>query len=78
MTNVEKVARIGPRGAEQLYYVKLDCFVVLGPEQEGRFEEVVNDVIGEVVLGEGGFKAEQIAQRIAVGVRERQGAVARR
>ena len=40
-----------------------------------RFEEVVNDVIGEVVLGEGGFKAEQLAQRIAVEVRERQGAL---
>jgi GTP cyclohydrolase IV len=79
VTNVEKVARIGPRGAEQLYYVKLDCFVALGAEQKGahmsRFEEVVNDVIGEVVLGEAGFKAEQLAQRIAVGVRERQGSV---
>ena len=76
VTNVEKVARIGPRGAEQLYYVKLDCFVALGAErQDARFEEVVNSVIGEVVLGEGGFRAEQLAQRIAVGVRERQGAV---
>ena len=76
---VEKVARIGPRGAEQLYYVKVDCFVDLGPEQKGahmsRFEEVINDVIGEVVLGDGGFKTEQIAQRIAVNVRERQDAV---
>jgi GTP cyclohydrolase IV len=79
VTNVEKVARIGPRGAEQLYHVNLDCFVELGPGQRGahvsRFEEVVNDVIGEVVLGEGGFKAEQLAQRIAVLVRERQDAV---
>ncbi len=76
VTNVEKVTRIGPRGAEQLYYVKLDCSVELGPEQiDARFEEVVNDVIGEVVLGDGGFKAEQLAQRIAVEVRERQDAV---
>jgi GTP cyclohydrolase-4 len=79
VTNIEKVTRIGPRGAEQLYYTTLDCFVELGPEQKGahmsRFEEVVNDVIGEVVLGPGGFKAEQLAQRIAVEVRERQGAV---
>src|SRR5215212_2287159 len=79
VTNVEKVIRIGPRGAEQLYYAKLDCYVELGPEKKGahlsRFEEVVNDVIGEVVLGEGGFKAEQLAQRIAVDVRERQHAV---
>jgi GTP cyclohydrolase IV len=70
VTNVEKVTRIG----RQLYYTKLDCFVELG--QHGvRFEEVVNDVIGGVVLGEGGFKAEQLAQRIAVGVRERLGAL---
>jgi GTP cyclohydrolase IV len=78
VTNVEKVIRIGPAGAEQLYYAKLDCFVDLGPEQKGahmsRFEEVVNDVIGEVVLGERGFKAEQLAQHVAEQVRERQGA----
>src|SRR5690348_10846121 len=78
VTNVEKVIRIGPAGAEQLYYAKLDCFVDLGPEQKGahmsRFEEVVNDVIGEVVLGERGFKAEQLAQHMAEQVRERQGA----
>ena len=76
VTNVEKVTRIGPRGAEQLYYAKLDCFVELGPEHEGmpRFEAVINDVIGGVVLGTGGFKVEQLAERIAVEVRERQGA----
>jgi GTP cyclohydrolase IV len=79
VTNVEKVARLGPPGAEQLYYVKLDCFVELGPDQKAahtsRFEEVINDVIGEVMLGEGGFKAEQLAQRIAVEVRGRQESV---
>jgi GTP cyclohydrolase IV len=79
VTNVEKVIRIGPRGAEQLYYARLDCFVDLGPEQKGahmsRFEEVVNDVIGEVVLGAGGFKSEQLAQRVAEQVRERQDAL---
>src|SRR5512133_2091017 len=79
VTNVEKVIRIGPPGGEQLYYAKLDCFVDLGPKQKGahmsRFEEVVNDVIGEVVLGENGFKVEQLAQRIAVEVRERQDAL---
>src|SRR4051812_11417138 len=78
VTNVEKVIRIGPAGAEQLYYAKLDCFVDLGPKQKGahmsRFEEVVNDVIGEVVLGESGFKAEQLAQHMAEQVRERQDA----
>jgi GTP cyclohydrolase-4 len=79
VTNVEKVTRIGPPGAEQLYYAKLDCFVELGPDRKGahpsRFDEVVNDVVGAVVLGEGGFKVEQLAQRIAVEVRERQAAV---
>jgi GTP cyclohydrolase-4 len=79
VTNVEKVIRIGPPDAVQLYYAKLDCFVDLGPKQKGahmsRFEEVVNDVIGEVVLGESGFKAEQLAQRIAEKVRERQDAL---
>jgi GTP cyclohydrolase IV len=79
VTNVEKVTRIGPRGAQQLYYARLECFVDLGPGQKGahmsRFEEVVNDVIGEVVLGENGFKVEQLAQRIAVEVRERQDAL---
>jgi GTP cyclohydrolase IV len=79
VTNVEKVIRIGPPGAEQLYYAMLDCFVDLGLKQKGahmsRFEEVVNDVIGEVVLGESGFKAEQLAQHIAEQVRERQDAL---
>jgi GTP cyclohydrolase-4 len=79
VTNVEKVIRIGPPGAEQLYYAKLECFVDLGPKQKGahmsRFEEVVNDVIGEVVIGESGFKAEQLAQHIAERVRERQDAL---
>src|SRR4051794_10904220 len=78
VTNVEKVIRIGAPGSEQLYYAKLDCFVDLGPKQKGahmsRFEEVVNDVIGEVVLGESGFKAEQLAQHVAEQVRERQDA----
>src|SRR3954464_5824856 len=78
-TNAEKVIRIGPRGAEQLYYAKLDCFVELGAQPRGahlsRFEEVVNDVIGNVVLGESGLKAEQLAQRVAVEVRERQDAL---
>jgi GTP cyclohydrolase IV len=79
VTNVEKVIRIGPSGAEQLYYAKLDCFIDLGPKHKGahmsRFEEVVNDVIGEVVLGETGFKSEQLAQHVAEQVRERQDAL---
>jgi GTP cyclohydrolase IV len=79
VTNVEKVIRIGPPGAEQLYYAKLDCFVDLGPKQKGahmsRFEEVVNDVLGAVMLGAGGFKSEQLARHVAEQVRERQDAL---
>jgi GTP cyclohydrolase I/GTP cyclohydrolase-4 len=49
-----------------------------GPLQKGahmsRFEEVVNEAIGEVVLGTSVFRAEVLAERIAALVRERQGA----
>src|SRR3954464_12686849 len=76
VTNVEKVIRIRSNGREQLYSARLDCFVDLGPRQKGahmsRFEEVVNDAIGEVVLGESAFRAETLAQRVAELVRDRQ------
>ena len=76
VTEIEKIVRIRQNGEEQLFSARLECFVDLGPQQKGahmsRFEEVVNEVIGEVVLGEAGFKAEAIATRIAELVRERQ------
>src|SRR6187431_2188607 len=79
VTNVEKVIRLASNGAEQLFYAKLDCFVDLGPHQKGahmsRFEEVVNDAIGEVVLGESAFRAETLAAHIAEKVRDRQDAL---
>ena len=78
VTNVEKVIRIKANGEEQLYSARLDCFVDLGPQQKGahmsRFEEVVNDAIGEVVIGEAALRAETLAQHIAEKVRDRQGA----
>jgi GTP cyclohydrolase IV len=78
VTNVEKVIRIGANGTERLYWAKFDCFVDLGPLQKGahmsRFEEVVNDAIGEVVLSERVFRAETLAMHIAERVRDRQGA----
>ena len=78
VTNVEKVIRIQSNDSEQLYSARLDCFVDLGPQQKGahmsRFEEVVNDAIGEVVLGEAALRAETLAQHIAEKVRDRQGA----
>ena len=78
VTGVEKVIRIQADGEEQLFWAKLECYVDLVPDQKGahmsRFEEVVNDAIGEVVLGMSAFRAEQLAERIAEMVRDRQGA----
>src|SRR3954449_12391951 len=78
VTNVEKVIRISAGGTEAVYSANLDCFVDLGPRQKGahmsRFEEVVNDAIGEVILNESAFRAETLAAHIAERVRERQGA----
>jgi GTP cyclohydrolase IV len=74
VTGVEKVVRI----REDLYFARLDCFVDLSHQQKGahmsRFDEVVNEAIGEVVLSESPFRAETLAQHIAELVRERQGA----
>jgi GTP cyclohydrolase-4 len=76
VTGVEKVIRISANGHEQLFYAELECFVDLGPEQKGahmsRFEEIVNEAIDEVILGEA-FKAETLASHIAERVRDRQG-----
>jgi GTP cyclohydrolase IV len=75
VTGVEKVIRI----RDQLFSARLECFVDLGPKQKGahmsRFEETVNDAIGEAVLGETVFRAEELASRIAETVRERQDAL---
>src|SRR5215211_4126345 len=75
VTGVEKVVRVRSNGGEQLFYAELECFVDLGPEQKGahmsRFEEVVNEAIDEVILGEA-FKAETLAAHIAGLVRDRQ------
>jgi GTP cyclohydrolase I/GTP cyclohydrolase-4 len=78
VTGVEKVIRIRQDGVEQLFSAQIECFVDLGPQQKGahmsRFEEVVNEAIGEVILGEATFKAETLAERVAERVRDRQGA----
>jgi GTP cyclohydrolase IV len=78
VTGVEKVIRIHQDGVEQLFSATLECFVDLGPQQKGahmsRFEEVVNEAIGEVILHEAGFRAETLAEHVAERVRDRQGA----
>ena len=69
VTAVEKLIRVRHDGREQLFSAQLECFVDLGSRQKGahmsRFEEVVNDAIGEVILGESAFRAETLAQLIA-------------
>ena len=78
VTGVEKVIRIRHNGSEQLFSARFECVVDLGADQKGahmsRFEEVVNEAIGDVVLGESAFRVENLAEHIAQLVRERQGA----
>ena len=73
VTDVEKVIRMRQNGSEQLFSARFECVVELGPDQKGahmsRFEEVVNEAIGEVVLGESTFKVETLAEHIAQLVR---------
>jgi GTP cyclohydrolase IV len=76
VTGVEKVIRVKADGTENLFYAGFECFVDLNPQQAGvhmsRFEQIVNEAIDEVVLGEA-FKAEVLAAHVAQRVRERQG-----
>jgi GTP cyclohydrolase I/GTP cyclohydrolase-4 len=79
VTGVEKVVRLRQGDADQLFSAQLECSIDLGPEQKGahmsRFEEVINEAIGEVILGESGFLAETLAAHVAERVRTRQGAL---
>ncbi len=78
VTGVEKVIRVGLGGDGALYHAGIEAFVDLNPEQAGvhmsRFEEVVNEAIDGVVLGEA-LRAEELAAHIAERVRERQGGI---
>jgi GTP cyclohydrolase IV len=78
VTGVEKVIRMRHNGTEQLFSARFECVVELGRNQKGahmsRFEEVINEAIGEVVLGESTFKVETLAEHIAQLVRSRQDA----
>src|ERR1700734_1691509 len=78
VTNVEKVIRLRHKGVDQLFSARFECVVELGPNKKGahmsRFEEVVNEAIREVVLGEAPFPAETLAEHIAQLARERQNA----
>src|SRR6201996_696316 len=78
VTDVEKVIRLRQNGSEQLFSARFECVIELGSAQKGahmsRFEEVFNESIGEVVLGDRPFRVETLAEHIAQLVRDRQGA----
>jgi GTP cyclohydrolase I/GTP cyclohydrolase-4 len=78
VTGVEKVIRMRTADGEQLFHARFECVIELGSDQKGahmsRFEEVVNESIGEVVLGGAAFRVEKLAEQIARLVRERQNA----
>jgi GTP cyclohydrolase IV len=78
VTGVEKVIRLRQNGSEQLFSARFECVIELGSDQKGahmsRFEEVINESIGEVVFNDSSFKVETLAEHIAQLVRSRQGA----
>ena len=65
----------GTPGPGRHYFAEFECLVDLNPQQAGvhmsRFEEIVNEAIDTVVLGET-LRAEELAADIARLVRERQ------
>jgi GTP cyclohydrolase IV len=77
VTRSAKAIRIAHGAGAQLFHAEIECHVDLDPRQKGvhmsRFEEVVNEAIDEVVIGEA-LVIEALAERIAQRVVERQGA----
>ena len=78
VTRSAKSIRITHGGDERLFHAEVECHVDLDPRQKGvhmsRFEEVVNEAIDEVVIGEA-LVIEALAERIAQCVIARQGAL---
>jgi GTP cyclohydrolase IV len=79
---VEKVIGVGAGASDNgrpaaggHYFAEIECFVDLDPSQAGvhmsRFEEIINEAIDSVVLGET-LRAEELAAHIAGAVLERQ------
>ena len=78
ITRSAKAIRIAHGGDEQLFHAEVACFADLDPLQKGvhmsRFEELLNEAVDEVVLGEA-LQIEALAEHIALRVVERQKAV---
>ena len=68
VTRSAKAIRIRHNGDERLFHAEVACFCDLNPAQKGvhmsRFEEEVNEAIGDVVIGEA-LIIEALAERIA-------------
>ena len=78
VSGVEKVIRVqgpGSNAGPDLFFAELECLVDLRPQQAGvhmsRFEEIVNEAIDGVVLGES-LRVEALAAKMAEQIRERQ------
>src|ERR1700750_2518063 len=77
LTGIETTIRVAPAngGHPQLFAATIDCVIDLGAPRHGRrtrrFDEVITEVTGEVVLGQPEHRAEKLARRIAERVRER-------
>jgi GTP cyclohydrolase I/GTP cyclohydrolase-4 len=78
VTRSAKSIRILHGDEERLFQAEIECHVDLDPRQKGvhmsRFEEVVNEAIDEVVIGEA-LIIEGLAESMARRVVERQGAI---
>lgn len=78
VTRSAKAIRLRNGGDEQLFQAEVTCLVDLDPHQKGvhmsRFEELVNEAIDAVVIGEA-LAIEHLAEHIALRVVESQRAV---
>jgi GTP cyclohydrolase IV len=76
LAGVERVVRLGvDERSAQPFAARLECMLEPAPARRGapgtRFEEDIDDVVREVVVGDAGMRAERLARAIAERVRER-------
>jgi GTP cyclohydrolase I/GTP cyclohydrolase-4 len=78
VTRSAKAIRLRHNGDEQLFQAEVTCLVDLDPRQKGvhmsRFEELVNEAIDAVVIGEA-LAVEDLAEHIALRIVETQRAL---
>lgn len=76
LTGVEMVVRLGvDQHSAQPFLAQIECVVEPQPGRPAahasRFEDKLRDVVRDVVVGGAGMRAEQLAQEVAEGARER-------